>query len=209
MHVCHHVSSWFCRAWFLAAGLRLTDPLWLHDRRFSSGLLGHNSLGRGLRCHRASHGLPLAAWLRSPGGRARRGSARGFRLGCPPPLRGPRTPPAGCVGRFRPAAWPRALARAAYGSSGFLSGWCPAVSWERVAAARAVVDWLRFAPQRRVCARLGERGEARLGSGAGVRRGRGRDVGRGRGAPLVCLLPGHAAAGLRLTGALGVRVTAL
>ena len=84
----------------------------------------------------------------------------------------------------------------------------PGSVWERVAAARAVVDWLRLLSA--ACLRAsGERGEARLCSGAGVRRGRGRDVGRGRGAPLVCLLPGHAAAGLRLTGALGVRVTAL
>ena len=44
-------------------------------------------MGRGLRCHLASHGLPLAVWLRSPGGEGapRVGEGVAFGLVPPPP----------------------------------------------------------------------------------------------------------------------------
>ena len=199
MHVCHHVSSWSDRTCHLAAGLRLTDPRWLHDRWFF--------IKAGFRTTEAQFS---GSWPALPPGFARLafGGVAAVAGGEGAPRVGEGVsfglPPAGCVGRFRPAAWPRALVRAAYGSS----GWCPAVSGS--ASRRHVRLLTGFGCSSAACLSASGgagRGAAGLGcrrpSGAGSRRG----AGSWRAVGLFAKV--HAAAGLRLSDALGVRVTAL
>ena len=198
-----------------AAGLRLTDPRWLHDRWLSiklqvSGLLRRNPDGSrpALPPDFARLAFGGVAAFAGGGGRAA-GRAGGLRLGAVPPCVGPCTPPAGL--RRTLSVLLRGLARWRARRAGHqvfcLAGarLCPEA---RVAAARAVVDLLRLASSAAwlrasggaVARRCWAWSPASVGGGVAAWGG---VMARRR----YRLRPDHAAAGLRLTGARGVQVT--